>query len=296
MRKITDLLNSTIMKRLLKIIGWTIFLLIIVVIICFSIRSVRERIIYYYCFDGGLKHASCYVNDSTGHRVILIPLVHIGTEKFAAKLKTYLDELKEDGFVTFNEGILRTRMLSDTTKYMTLKEAFGLLKEEEDTMLLYEARLKERQINIRVPDWRDSIRQIPTYNPWLDKWMRNPKYVHINYERYGATTDKDYWVDYTLGDMLSRYEAKFGEVVLTDYDYATPFGCAYGRQDTTVFHHIIDYRLSFRDDNLMRRVVNAPFDKIAVVYGAGHMANFHFRFEDYGFRKDKDFKVPQKYR
>ena len=296
MKKVINLLSPAIMKRFFKIICSIILFSIITAIVCFSIRSIRERIIYYYCFDGGLKHASCYVNDSTGHEVVLIPLVHIGTEKFAAKLKTYLDELKEDGFVTFNEGILRTRMLSDSTEYMTLKEALELLKEENDTMLLYEARLKERQINIRVPDWRDSIRQIPTYNPWLDKWMRNPKYVHINYERYGATTDKDYWVDYTLGDMLSRYEAKFGEVVLTDYDYATPFGCEYNRQDSTVFHHIIDYQLTFRDDNLMRRVVNAPFDKIAVVYGAGHMTNFHFRFEDYGFRKDKNFKVPQKYR
>lgn len=285
------------MKRFLKIVGWSVLFLIIAVVVCCSVSSIRNRIIYAYILDGGLRHASCYVNDSTEHKVILIPMVHIGTEKFAAKLKTYLDDLKEEGFVTFNEGVLRTRTLSNTTQYMTLKEAFdSLIKEEEDTMLLYEARLKERQINIRVQDWRDSIRQIPTYNPWLDKWMRNPKYVQISRERYGATTDKDYWIDYTLGDMLSRYESKFGEVVLTDYDYATPFGCEYERQDPNIVHHIIDYRLTFRDDNLMRRIVNAPFDKIAVVYGGGHMINFYLDFDKYGFRKDKDFKVPKKYR
>ncbi|MEG1622124.1 MAG: hypothetical protein RR330_01995, partial [Alistipes sp.] len=84
----------------------------------------------------------------------------------------------------------------------------------------------------------------------------------------------DIWVDYTLYDLIERYERKYGVVPLSDYDFATPMDDPSYRISRAAKGETNKYMFSrkFREEALMRRILSSPHKKIAVVYGLGHTA------------------------
>lgn len=283
---------------LLKIIGGVMSF---ITILGLGILLFGERIMFAYRVDGGLEHAKRYVNDSTTREIIFIPMIHLNTESFYDKLREYLDDMKQQGYVTFSEGVFQTDRYSDTTRYITRGEASILYASKNcaNSMTLHELKLKERRIiNQNPPDWTDSIRLI---DKSMKKLYRNPKYKGQTSQLLGTITEQDYWADYTLADLIRLYEKEWGKVVLTKYDYETPMLEYYNRYKNTCAGDTIAYCRSafisfYRNHYLQKKFIEADFPKIIVIYGADHIGIVRLGLGKYGFYEDRDFKVPKKYR
>ncbi|MEG1622123.1 MAG: hypothetical protein RR330_01990 [Alistipes sp.] len=223
--------------------------------------------------------------DSTGREVILLPMCHVGKQKDYDEIRTYLDQLKADGYVTFFEGLADISYPIDTISEYSYADLMNIKTLHP---------LTYHTDSLRADTLMRKTRRIMGESIELANMPKN-KFVAQSPEILGLTTAQDIWVDYTLYDLIERYERKFGVVPLSDYDFATPMDdpsysilqAAKGKTDRYTFSRI------FRDEALIRRILSSPHKKIAVVYGMGHTAinlKLDFRYL-YHWTLDKKYKA-----
>ena len=72
--------------------------------------------------------AASMLNQKTGQHVIVVPLMHTGTEDYYKKVKDYLTCLRNDGYIVYYEGIgtVDFKLLADSLrpKYDTIQRKF----------------------------------------------------------------------------------------------------------------------------------------------------------------------------
>lgn len=103
-------------------------------------------------------------------------------------------------------------------------------------------------------------------------------------ELLGLTTDKDIWIDYSIYDMMDLYEKRYGEVELSEYDFATDLMERYEPMDekpsTTGILRLVLYP---RNEYVVRRIVDSQRPRIAVIYGSGHMPGIKYYLKNTAF-------------
>lgn len=219
-------------------------------------------------------------------------MAHLNTLKYYDRLRRYLSDMKQQGYVTFNECVMTTDRCSDTTQYLNYADAVTLysLCNATDSLKVRKLRLKQRRIIGYAPMLgNDSLRR---NNKSIGRALRDSKYFGQTAEKIGINTSADYWVDLTLADLVARFEADNGEIVLTDYDYDTPLlseyrnACADRREKDL-------YMRSYRDRHIMRMVIEAPFPKIITLYGSIHQHGISYILQQNGFVRDYGYRVPE---
>lgn len=232
-----------------------------------------------------------------GREVIYVPMRHLSSKSGYAAIRRFLDSLKEEGFVTFCEKVMAVPYGVDTVSDIAVREIDGVLealwerRAPGDSLRLDTLLRKSRRLlgfMLSPEGYAD------TANASLDVLGRGPEersgYVSQSDSLLGTTTGRDIWVDYTLADLVAATERRFGEIELTEYDFATPLLSPY-RPDMRIRGQIVGYFTLFaRNDYLVRRIVASPHPKIAVVYGAAHSYGVGWQLRKFhGFRRDKRY-------
>ena len=253
-----------------------------------------SKIIYtvYNPVDKTLNRVSRLTNEAHGKEVLLVPMCHLGTEAHYAKVRNYLDSLKNEGYVTFCEGVLRLPYSMDTANVVTCADLLQLHPQfDTDDSLRIDTLLRKFR-------WVTGY-GFQRYDTTADKNLVPRKfqkkgYIQQSCKLLGQVTDKDIWVDYSLSDIIGNYERKHGEIPLSEYDFATSFDEAYTMQASATPRNIYEITNSSRNDLVTRRILDTPYEKIAVVYGGTHtrMLKLYLRFL-HGYELDKKYKVPK---
>lgn len=112
-------------------------------------------------------------------------------------------------------------------------------------------------------------------------------------KRLGLVTEKDIWVDYSLLDLIQLYEKKCGPVLLSDYDFETELDDPkYNRKKASGKTSMSTFASDFRDELIMRRVLESKHNKIVLVYGNGHAMKLRLYFQHLkGFTLDKKYNA-----
>lgn len=253
-----------------------------------SCSTIRKGVVSTFYVDKTLKRATRLTNSETGKTVILVPMVHIGTEEGYAQVRTYLDSLKADGFVTFCEGLasmpfhldtiadITTPMLSamvDSIKNLP-QERYDSLKMSLDTLYRKVRYIMNTDISVYLKEYANKS---------------NKDYTIQSADKLGLTTNQDIWVDYTYGDLVALYESKQGQVELTQYDFETALDQPYKQKNVT---NQYAFTRHFRDDLLQRRIIESEHQKIAIVYGAAHTRRLKLDLRYLkGYEVDKKYKA-----
>lgn len=197
--------------------------------------------------------------DSTGTRtVVLFPMWHVAKSSEYARIADYLDTLKAHGYVTFCEGVLATDKYSDSLSISSVSELRAICSPND---------------SVRLDTLRRKMRKILGQNlgSMHDEMAFRHGMVVQTIDMLRLTGDRDYWVDMTYADVIQEFEEKFGEIVLSQYDYECPL-------DSQEYKGKMDGRFSYLrsghnkcNDKLARWILDSSFDKIAVVYGYAHI-------------------------
>jgi len=201
-----------------------------------------------------------YVDSTNTKTVILVPMYHIAKSSMYDDLADYLDTLKFQGYVTFLEGVLPTDKFSDSLS-IPLYRDLHVLYSPDDSLKLDTLKRKMRKM---FGHELGSIHDNPA--------SQHDMIVQTQSSLKRLTSDRDYWVDLTYADMIQEFEEQYGEIVLSQYDYDCPLDSNKykGKEDK----RFSDLRVGSSRCNvkLGRWVLNPRFDKIAVVFGYGHIS------------------------
>ncbi len=200
--------------------------------------------------------------DSTGGKtVVLLPMCHYGKMEDYQKIRSFLDGLKESGYVTFVEGFLRTDRVFDpdetyTMRYMLDPESkIGVLDSlVADTL----SRKLRRLLGLNL-------------NAYYSDKTKRKGFVRQDHEILGLDTDRDIWVDMTSRQLFDKYEER-GQIRLTEYDFQCDLNSPdYNLRKSSKTYHSLFALLYIRDNYLLERILKSDYDKIAVVYGSMHI-------------------------
>ena len=230
---------------------------------------------------------------TTGKEVVLVPMRHLSTAGSYAKLRDYIDILKADGYVTFCEGVMRMPYHMDTVREISMAELYRFC----DTVTFTDAELQRLDTIIRK-----DRRVMGSYigkggyadpdNQSLPERNKKQKYVSQTLELLGLTTDRDIWIDYSIYDMMGLYEKRYGEVELSEYDFATGLMERYEPMDdkpsTNGKLRLVLYP---RNEYVVRRIIGSQRPRIAVIYGSGHMPGIKYYLKKHGFRQTRGYKA-----
>lgn len=203
-------------KHLKIFVKLTITICITIILACCSVWISRDKLTLLLFSDKGLAMAERFVNDSLQREVIIIPMSHLNTSGYYSKLREYLSNMRNQGYVTFNESVMSTDRYSDTMLYMNYSDASKLysFKNAIDSLNVRKLQLKQRRmIGCTTMFGNDSLRY---NNRSVSRALRDKKYLGQTSELLGINNVSDYWVDMTLADLIARYEADNGEIILSD--------------------------------------------------------------------------------
>lgn len=226
--------------------------------------------------------------DSCGKEVILVPMRHVGKQKRYDEIHAYLDALKADGYVTFFElpvgAYFHVDTISDISysNLLAIKDTIST-PTRADTLLLDTLYRKMRRVVGIIPN--------------VEYKYRYKNLAIQSNENLGQTTDRDIWVDYSIYDLIERYEQEYGPVPLSDYDFEIALNdTLYNRKRSTGSTHSWAFLLHYRNDLLERRILESKHQKIAVVYGAAHTRDIKLTLRFLrGFALDKKYNAKKAY-
>lgn len=201
----------------------------------------------------GLEKRVRLKHPETGREVVIIGMIDVEKPEFFGEIRQYLDSVKREGYVVFYEGIER-------------------YDDDDDPARLDTVRRKLRRVEGTNPDH------------YYDKISLPKRYELQSIEVLGLTTDRDFNVDMTIDEMVTEYERRYGEIVLTDYDWQTGLGEKYkrrksGKQEYSSY----DMERTIRDDYITEEALNSPHEKIVLLYGASHWFSLYPPFMDAGY-------------
>lgn len=183
----------------------------------------------------------------------MIGMIHIEKPGFFEEIRLYLDSLKREEYVVFYEGVSRGDV--DSMRLDTVLRKF---------------------------------RRVTGIN--LDRYYSNEelfssgKYTLQTLGNLGLTTDRDINVDINYNELITEYESRYGEIILTDYDRQTGLAEKYkrrkaGREEYSEW----DMTNTIREDAIIEGVLNSHHQKIVLLYGVSHWYALYPPFMDTGY-------------
>lgn len=230
-----------------------------------------------------LKNAS-RLTAPDGREVILVPMCHINTEDRYSELRSFLDRRKAEGYVTFYEGVVGLPCHIDTVRDISYPELCRMCDPASFTAA----------DSLRADTLYRKFRRIVGLIPNAEyKTRLTRRTVLQSSELLGMTTERDIWVDYPLLDLIERYEREYGPVPLSDYDFQTALDDTdYNMKKSTGTVHPYVFLNEYREDLLLRRILETVHPKVVVVYGASHIWHLKLRLRNLeGYTLDKKYKA-----
>lgn len=171
-----------------------------------------------------------------GKEIVYVPITLIGKAPYYEQVKEFLDQKRKEGYTIYYENI-------------ALPE--GLSQEEQDILQRKQRRLLSyhEEFFSKLPESKR-------------KWQR--KYTLRKWEKIGIQP-QDICADLDQKSLIERYEAKYGNIPLTDCDRNTPLNESYKCLDRTGKSFV--YTQTLRNEYLLERLENASQQKIVLVYG-----------------------------
>lgn len=230
-----------------------------------------------------------WVQQATGKQVVIVPMVHVQTEKYFADVKSRLDEFKEEGYVVFYEGI-------DTFSPRQLKIRDSLLQNHNE----YETLLLMRD---KYPPTADDLAAVDTLqrkyrhltgsviglyteksNKAIPSRYKRKKYVDQTLNILGLTGLQDINVDIPLASLIGMWENDIYRIELTDCDLYTPLGAKFDCYKIMP-QKAYDVTQTLRNRHIMNTVTESAYDKIVLVYGLAHAEPLRGKLTEMGYRQ-----------
>lgn len=181
--------------------------------------------------------------------IVFIPMHHLGTESFYNNVKNKTDSLKNENYYFLYEKVNIDR--KNDTLMRKFRKIFG------------------------VP----LTRLNSGYKKLLDSLYPNVKYKKSlidqpSYEKFGLDSQNSKNVDANSKEIIDYYEKKYGEITLTDCDYKTSVYEKYTKckeENKIPKKQSEDAVINFRNHIVVENIKESPHQKIAVIYGEGHI-------------------------
>lgn len=208
--------------------------------------------------------AALMLNQKTGQHVIVVPLMHTGTEDYYKKVKDYLITLRNGGYVVYYEGIgtVDPQLLTDSLrpKYDTIQRKF------------------RKVTGMHLTDYDETNNQSLPFKTKGKQVTETPELKGI--------TNRDLHADLFITELVKRYEVDKGEIVLTDYDFQTDLLAKYKLPRTeqgkySSFHMLQTLRNEYVGELLQKY----QHPKVVIAYGAGHYWFLIAILQNMGFEK-----------
>lgn len=185
-------------------------------------------------------------------KVVFLPMIHIGKEKYYQSVKTIVDSLRNQNFIVLYEGV--SKEFSNDTILRKFRKVTGF----------------------HFTQYNDSA------NKSLPKALKNKKYVSQTRENTGIEKD-DINADYSLDSLIYHYEKKYSEIKLSECDFTTALNSEYKCKDTVQYnkYHLLH---SLRDDNVNKFLQKYIHRDIVIVYGKGHKYMIHADLRDNNYK------------
>jgi len=190
-------------------------------------------------------------------KIVFVGMTHISKPQFFNEVKYQIDSLRQEGFVFFKEGV---------------RHENNMLPQTRDTL----TRKFRQLMGFTIGDYTNKN------NKSLPKHYRNKKYI-MQRDSIIGLTDDDFHVDMTYNDMIKTHEEKYGTIKLTTCDFETPIFEKYKCRDGNAYKknfYVVDIA---RTDFLVEEVLASKHQKIAIVYGAGHLKWIYPKMLDSGY-------------
>ncbi len=192
--------------------------------------------------------------------LIILPMHHIGTELFYDDVKSKIDSLKSEGYYFYYE-LIKSSTANDTIlrkyrKFSGLPFSKNGYLGSIDSLVRtkFDLKLKKELIN-------------------------QPSYTSLGID---STISKN--VDARLEDMIAYYETNYELINLEDCDFETSVfeksTCKKLKVDREVKNDVI---VNFRNQIILKTIDDEMKNKIAIIYGEGHVKGLRQGLIDRGY-------------
>lgn len=237
-----------------------LFFLLTIPILLLCCKSITQKYIKTYLY---LKRGSFTIAkyEKDNKKVLLVPMVHLNTERYYENIKQKIDSLRTDGYVFFYEGI-------DCDK-------------EKNTDIDYQMRKFRRITGFTLMSYFDEDNE-------ADNHLKIEGMVFQGDMDYGLRKDKDINADYSLTELIKTFESNKEIINLNECDLNTPLGKEY----TCI--SINDEKSKFlvediRNNYLYNEIEKSIYTKIVVVYGSSHINWLHTKLTNENWQHFNQF-------
>ncbi len=186
--------------------------------------------------------------------IYFIELKHVAQQEFYNGVLKTIDSFKNEGFYILTEGVkardsnMKVTSKQDTTNVLKFRKILGLIPQD----LANGEGFKEIAKKYKL--------------------VSQPMLINLN----SPATEKI--ADVSVDEMIQKYEAEKGVIVLEDCDYKTTFKEKYecnevSKENKKYFTDNVV--LKFRDSVIASKTINQPQLKILMVYGAEHFSGLN---------------------
>lgn len=191
--------------------------------------------------------------------IIFIPMIHVAKPGYYEKVKDFLSQKRNEGYVVYYEGLVTG----------------AATPEERDTLTL-----KMRKIigyHLCGAYTNKENKSTPQYLK---------KYVGQNMTNTGIDTLRDVRADMTVKELIAKIESeKGGKIELESCDFETPLNAPYKCSNYKQYYY--RFTRKYRDDYLSNLLLNTSDKKIVVIYGGDH------KWGVYPSLMDRDFHLTE---
>ena len=191
--------------------------------------------------------------------IIFIPMIHVAKPGYYEKVKDFLSQKRNEGYVVYYEGLVTG----------------AATPEERDTLTL-----KMRKIigyHLCGAYTNKENKSTPQYLK---------KYVGQNMTNTGIDTLRDVRADMTVKELIAKIESEKGEKIeLESCDFETPLNAPYKCSNYKQYYY--RFTRKYRDDYLSNLLLNTSDKKIVVIYGGDH------KWGVYPSLMDRDFHLTE---
>ncbi len=200
---------------------------------------------------------------------------HIGKHAFFNDVKLKIDSLAELDFFVFYENVKINKTKT---------------KEEMDTIFRKARKLTGIDIMKMKTNkgYIDSATQ--TFMGSMSGYVKKHKLMNQPANLYHwADTTRAKNIDAYLDELIDACENKYGEIILTEYDYKTNFGEKYTRKNK--YKEELKFFLKdYRNELITNNILNSSYKKIVLVYGGAHFNGILENLQ----KADKNYKQVEK--
>lgn len=193
--------------------------------------------------------------------VIFIPMNHIGKESYFESVKRIVESARSENYNVFFESVYYQAGTSESKK---------------DTLDRKIRKLIGYHITSSYKD--DENKSYPNY-------LKENNYVMQTAENTGLKQG-DILADLSINELIRLYEEDYGLIPLTECDFKTDllekYTCKKNR-------NLAPYAFlkTYRERNLIDRIIQSDNSKILVIYGAGHWYGVSRKLTNLGFKISK---------